>query len=233
MEPTGIYLLLYAPENFRRIFGSDFASSLVEISGGCIPQTSAGLTGGGPWCNDSCGCGDGQLSSMSGLSGFWGSLGSSGLGGVEVFRAKARRAVGVSKCGLWRSCVSGVGRRAPIKEVWDVMGKVPGKTGSPWSGCWQWGSFRGQTLLTIWEKLFVTIIIIQLPESFRGIERGLGWFGLSFRSQNNEVRNEDFDLDELVGAGRLSHGSATGPGGVCCLILKRLPVSSLEALLGV
>ena len=81
MEPTWIYLILYAPENFEESLDpiSDFASSLVEISWGCIPQTSAGPTGGGPWCNDGCGCGDGQLSSVSGLSGFWGTLGSSEL----------------------------------------------------------------------------------------------------------------------------------------------------------
>ena len=53
---------------------------------------------------------------------------------------------------------------------------------------------------------------------------------MSFRSQSNEVCNEDFDLDELVGAVRLTHGSAAGPGGVCCLMLKRLLESSLEAL---
>ena len=49
------------PVNFEESLDpiSDFASSLVEISRGCIPQTSAGPTGGGPWCNDGYGCGDG------------------------------------------------------------------------------------------------------------------------------------------------------------------------------
>ena len=40
-------------------------------------------------------------------------------------------------------------------------------------------------------------------------------------------------MKKLVGAVRLSHGSAAGPGGVYCLMLKRLLESSLEALLGV
>ena len=49
VEPTRIYLILYAPENFKESLDqiSDFASSLVEISRGCIPQTSAGPSGGG------------------------------------------------------------------------------------------------------------------------------------------------------------------------------------------
>ena len=62
-------------------------------------------------------------------------------------------------------------------------------------------------------------------------ERGEVW--VEFRVPNNEVRIEDFDLGELVGAVRLSHGSAAGPGEVCCLMLKHLLESSLEAVLGV
>ena len=132
-----------------------------------------------------------------------------------------------------------MGRGAPIEEIWDVVGKVPGKTGP--LGCVGVGGVgagsgpaSGADIAdTLGETFCHYSSSFNCSESFRGIERERGSFWLSFGSQNNEVCNEDFDLNELVRAVRLSHGSAAGPGGVCCLMLKRLLESSLEALLGV
>ena len=56
---------------------------------------------------------------------------------------------------------------------------------------------------------------------------------MGFRSQNNEIYNKDFDLDELVEATQLSPGSAMGPDEIYYQMLKHLPENSLEALLNI
>ena len=56
---------------------------------------------------------------------------------------------------------------------------------------------------------------------------------MNFKSQNNEIYNKDFNLDELVEAIRLSHDSATGPDEIHYQMLKHLPENSLETLLNI
>ena len=46
---------------------------------------------------------------------------------------------------------------------------------------------------------------------------------LNFKSQNNEIYNKDFNLEELVEAIQLSHDSATGPDEIHYQMLKHLP----------
>ena len=56
---------------------------------------------------------------------------------------------------------------------------------------------------------------------------------LNFKSQNNEIYNKEFNLDELVEAIQLSHDSATGPDEIHYQMLKHLPDTSLETLLNI
>ena len=56
---------------------------------------------------------------------------------------------------------------------------------------------------------------------------------MNFKSQNNEIYNKDFNLDELVEAILLSHDSATGPDEIHYQMLKHLPDTSLETLLNI
>ena len=56
---------------------------------------------------------------------------------------------------------------------------------------------------------------------------------MNFKSQNNEIYNKDFNLDELVEAIQLSHDSATGPDEIHYQMLKHLPENSLETLLNI
>ena len=50
---------------------------------------------------------------------------------------------------------------------------------------------------------------------------------MNFKSQNNEIYNKDFNLDELVEAIQLSLDSATGPDEMHYQMLKHLPDTSL------
>ena len=70
-------------------------------------------------------------------------------------------------------------------------------------------------------------------ESFRKIKIEQEKVKLNFKSQNNEIYNKDFNLDELVEAIQLSHDSATGPDEIHYQMLKHLPDTSLETLLNI
>ena len=56
---------------------------------------------------------------------------------------------------------------------------------------------------------------------------------MNFKSQNNEIYDKDYNLDELVEAIQLSHDSATGPDEIHYQMLKHLPETSLETLLNI
>ena len=70
-------------------------------------------------------------------------------------------------------------------------------------------------------------------ESFRKIKTEQEKVKLNFKSQNNEIHNKDFNLDELVEAIQLSHYSAMGPDEIHYQMLKHLPYTSLETLLNI
>ena len=70
-------------------------------------------------------------------------------------------------------------------------------------------------------------------EFFRKIKTEQEKVKLNFKSQNNEIYNKDFNLDELVEAIQLSHDSATGPDEIHYQMLKHLPDTSLETLLNI
>ena len=65
-------------------------------------------------------------------------------------------------------------------------------------------------------------------ESFRKIETEQEKVKLNFKSQNNEIYNKDFNLDELVEPIQLSHDSVvTGPDEIHYRMLKHRPDTSL------
>ena len=70
-------------------------------------------------------------------------------------------------------------------------------------------------------------------ESFRKIESEQEKIKLNFKSQNTEIYNKDFNLDELVEAIQLSHDSAMGPDEIHYQMLKYLQENSLETLLNI
>ena len=56
---------------------------------------------------------------------------------------------------------------------------------------------------------------------------------MNFKSQNNEIYNKDFYLDELVEAIQLSHDSATGPDVIHYQMLKHFAENFHEILLNI
>ena len=56
---------------------------------------------------------------------------------------------------------------------------------------------------------------------------------MNFKSQNNEIYNKYFNLDEWVEAIQLSHDSTTGSDKIHHQMLKHLSENSLEILLNI
>ena len=84
---------------------------------------------------------------------------------------------------------------------------------------------------TLGETFFHNSSSFNYFESFRKIKTEQEEVKLNFKSQNNEIYNKDFNLDELVEAIQLSHDTATGPDEIH--LLKHLPDTSLETLLNI
>ena len=104
-------------------------SSLIEISKECIPQTSINPTKSNSWYND--GCKEAIKQRKQALSKFKRSPNTNNFNDIKVFRAKACRTIKLSKSESWRSYVSKISHKTPIKKVWDIIIKISGKNKSP------------------------------------------------------------------------------------------------------
>ena len=119
------------PENFKESSDpkADFTSSLIEISKKCIHQTSTNPTESNPWYNDDCK--EAIKQRKEALSKFKKSPNTNNFNDIKVLRAKARRTIKISKRKSWRSYVSKINHKTPIKKVWDMVKKSLEKTNPP------------------------------------------------------------------------------------------------------
>ena len=108
---------------------ADFTSSLVEISKEYIPQTSTNPTKSNPWYDDDCK--EAIKQRKQALSKFKRSPNTNNFNDIKVFRAKAHRTIKLLKCKSWRSYVSKINHKTPIKKFWDMIRKISGKTNPP------------------------------------------------------------------------------------------------------
>ena len=227
------------PENFKESSDpiADFTSSLIEISKECIPQTSTNPTKSNPWYNDDCK--EAIKQRKQALSKFKRSPNTNNFNDIKVFRAKARRTIKLSKRKSWRSYVSKINHKTPIKKVWDMIRKISGKNKSPsythlnMVGTDSKATSKTDIADTLGETFCHNSSSFNYSESFRKIKTEQEKVKLNFKSQNNEIYNKDFNLDELVEAIQLSHDSATGPDEIHYQMLKHLPDTSLETLLNI
>ena len=107
----------------------DFTSSLLEISNKSIPKTSTNPKKSKPWYNDECK--DAIKQRKQALSKFCKYPTKENLNQVKNFRAKARRTIKASKRKSWKSYVSNLNYKTPIKKVWDMIRKISGKSKAP------------------------------------------------------------------------------------------------------
>ena len=216
---------------------SDFTSSLIDISTKCIPKTSTNPTKSNPWYNDDCK--EAIKQRKKSLNNFKKFPTKDNLNEVKVFRAKARRTIKISKRKSWRSYVSKINHKTPIKKVWDMIRKISGKTKSP--------SYthlnhpvtetKSTSKFDIAETLGETFLnnssSRNYSEKFQKVKNEQEKIKLNFKSTNTEEYNNLFNFDELLEAINQSHDSATGPDEIHYQMLKHLPESSLQALLSI
>ena len=216
---------------------SDFTSSLIDISTKCIPKTSTNPTKSNPWYNDECK--EAIKTRKKALNKLKKYPTKDNLNEVKVFRANARRTIKISKRKSWRSYVSKINHKTPIKKVWDMIRKISGKTKSPSYTHLNHpvAETKSTSKFDIAETLGETFLnnscSRNYSEKFQKVKAEQEKIKLNFKSANTEEYNNLFNFDELLDAIKQSHDSATGPDEVHYQMLKHLPEISLQALLGI
>ena len=107
----------------------DFTSSLLDIANKSIPKTLTNPKKNKPWYNNECK--DAIKQRKQALSKFCRYPTKENLKNVKNFRAKARRTIKASKRKSWKSYVSNLNYKTPVKKVWDMIRKISGKSKSP------------------------------------------------------------------------------------------------------
>ena len=219
---------------------ADFTSSLIDISEKCIPKTSTNPKKSNPWYNDDCKEAIKQRKDT--LSRFCKFPTKDNLNTYRVFRAKARRTIKLSKRKSWRTYVSNLNYKTPIKKVWDMVRKISGKSKAA-SHQHLNSNFNGgaETKATTKKDIADTLgdafsknsSNSNYPKEFQNYQKHQEKIKLNFKSSNNEEYNNPFNLDELKDAINKSHDTATGPDEIHYQMLKHLPPRSLKTLLAI
>ena len=213
---------------------ADFTSSLTDISNTCIPKTSTNTKKSNPWYNDDCKNAIRQRKYA--LAKFCKFPTKENLNKVKIQRAKARRTIKSSKRNTWKSYVSKLNYKTPIKKVWNMIRKISGKTKSP---NYTHLNTTRETKATSKEDIANTFGETFLKnsssrnylEKFKNIQKQQEKNKINFKSLNNEEYNNHFNLLELKDAIQKSHDTATGPDEIHYQMLKHLPENALSTLL--
>ena len=219
---------------------ADFTSSLIDISEKCIPKTSTNPKKSNPWYNDDCKEAIKQRKDT--LSRFCKFPTKDNLNTYRVFRAKARRTIKSSKRKSWRTYVSNLNYKTPIKKVWDMVRKISGKSKSAShqhlntnfnGGAETKATTKKDIADTLGDAFSTNSANRNYSKEFQNYQKQQEKIKLNFKSSNNEEYNNPFNLDELKDAINKSHDTATGPDEIHYQMLKHLPLKSLQTLLDI
>ena len=212
----------------------DFTSSLLDIANKSIPKTSTNPKKSKPWYNDECK--DAIKQRKQALSKFCRYPTKENLNNVKNFRAKARRTIKASKRKSWKSYVSNLNHKTPIKKVWDMIRKISGKSKSP--SFTHLNTKRGtkatskeEIANTLGETFLDNSSSRNYSEKFQNIKKQEEKINLNFTSSNTEEYNSLFNITELKDAIAISKDTATGPDDIHYQMLKHLPETALDTLL--
>ena len=204
---------------------ADFTSSLTDISNTCIPKTSTNPKKSNPWYNDDCKNAIRQIKHA--LANFC---------KYPTKETKARRTIKSSKRNTWKSYVSKLNYKTPIKKVWNMIRKISGKTKSP---SYTHLNTSRKTKATSKEDIANTFGETFLKnsssrnylEKFKNVQKHQEKNIINFKALNNEEYNNHFNILELKDAIKKSHDTASGPDEIHYQMLKHLPENALSTLL--
>ena len=213
---------------------SDFTSSLIDISDKCIPKTSINPKKSNPWYNDDCK--EAIRQRKHALSKFCKYPTKENLKDVKVNRAKARRTIKAAKRKTWKSYVSKLNYKTPVKKVWDMVRKITGKSKSPTythlNTCRETKATNKEDIANTLGETFLRNSSSQnYSEKFQHIKKHQENNKINFKSLNDEDYNNPFKLSELIEAIKISNDTATGPDEIHYQMLKHLPENALVTIL--
>ena len=213
---------------------TDFTSSLMKISDKCIPKTSTNPKKSNPWYNNDCK--NAVRQRKQALSKFCKYPTGANLKNVKIQRAKARRTIKSAKRNTWKSYVSKLNHKTPIKKVWDMIRKISGKSKAPsythLNTCRETKATSKEDIAnTLGETFLKNSSSQNYSEKFKHIKMQQEKNNINFKSLNNEEYNNPFNLLELIDAIQKSNDTATGPDEVHYQMLKHLPNNALSTIL--
>ena len=213
---------------------TDFTSSLMKISDECIPKTSTNPKKSNPWYNNDCK--NAVRQRKQALSKFCKYPTGANLKNVKIQRAKARRTIKSAKRNTWKSYVSKLNHKTPIKKVWDLIRKISGKSKAPsythLNTCRETKATSKEDIAnTLGETFLKNSSSQNYSEKFKHIKMQQEKNNINFKSLNNEEYNNPFNLLELIDAIQKSKDTATGPDEVHYQMLKHLPNNALSTIL--
>ena len=128
------------------------------------------------------------------------------LNNLKIQRAKARRTLKTAKRNTWKSYVSKLNHKTPIKKVWDMIRKISGKSKSPsythLNTCRGTKSTTKEDIAnTLGETFLKNSSSRNYSEKFQNIKKQQETNKINFKSLNNEDYNNPFNI--LEGGGRV------------------------------
>lgn len=211
-----------------------FATVLLEIAETTIPKTSTKPRSiRNPWYNETCK--SAVAARKVALKNFNSHPNIGNLDNFKLFRAKARRTIKNSKRDSWRSYVSKLTSKTPMKKIWNMVRRISGKnTRAPVSHL----KLNGSTIeepQAIANTLASTIShnssSDHYSEYFQRIKTKEEKRNLNFQSTNKEAYNQPFSESELQTALHKANDTAVGPDNIHYQMLKHLPAIAIQTLL--
>ena len=210
-----------------------FTSILQDIAEETIPKTSAvPKCFNKTWFSDICK--DAIKERNRALERFKREPTEGNLNSYRVAMAKARRYIRHSKKTSWKNYVSKMNSQTSVKSVWNRIRKIKGK----------------HTTNTV-HHLFINDRYVTSHRdianaladnfshnsssafSFASVRKKAEKQTIKFLSDNAEVYNRPFSMEELRDALRRAHNTSAGPDEIHYQLLKHLPDASLLLLLNI
>ena len=211
-----------------------FTSNLHDLAEECIPKTSARSSKPKyPWFNDDCKTAIKNRVKL--LDIFKKSPTSNNLLNYKLAYAKARRTIRRAKKESWKSYVSKLNSRSPIKKTWEMIRKISGKFSSSPVRYLETDQGRATSKKEIADTLGASFAknssSDNYTDSFRKYQEQAERKNLNFKSDNNEIYNTPFTFKELETALSGAKDSAAGPDDIHYLLIKHLAKPAKETLL--
>ena len=213
-----------------------FTSILKDIAEETIPKTSAvPKRSNKPWFSDICK--DAIKERNRALERFEREPTEGNLNAYRVARAKARRNVRLSKKTSWRNYISKLNSQASVKSVWNRIRKIKGKVSTNYIHHLSVNNRDVTSHRDIANALADNVSHHSSSafstDVFTSVRCKAEKQNINVSSENVEVYNRPFSLEELQDALRRAHDTSAGPDEIHYQLLKHLPDVCLLLLLNI